>query len=222
MSEEIRNENKFFAMVDRTRFIQRWSLMRNTHSENVAEHSYQTAIFAHALAIIRKERFPEKTQVDANLLAVKALFHDSSEVITGDLPTPVKYHDVELKKSYKRLEALAVNDLLQLLPDDLKKHYEALLVEDDFTELEPETVEYVNAKILKAADKLSAFVKCISEVSQGNREFNEALESTEKKLLEYSEDMEELKIFLDDFIPAFELSLDQLKSKELPSFNEGA
>lgn len=218
---EITNESKFYAMVDRTRLIQRWSLMRNNTTENVAEHSFQTAVFAHALALIRQERFPEKLQVDANLVATKALFHDASEVITGDLPTPVKYHNIELKKSYKELEALAVGDLLQMLPEDLRKHYIDLLEEKEISEYPEGSEEQVIAKLVKAGDKLSAYVKCLSEVAQGNNEFREAKESTKVKLDDIATDLEEVRIFMDEFIPAFELSLDELKSKDLSSFDEG-
>ena len=217
-NKKVKDKQKFFAMIDRTRYIQRWSLMRNNEQENVAEHSMQTAIFAHALAIIREQRFPDAKQVKANDVLAKALFHDVSEVITGDLPTPVKYHDDEIKRSYKKLEALAVEDLLKMLPENMRSIYQVLLIEKELDELSADAEEVIIAKLIKAADKLSAYVKCIIEVGQGNNEFKEALESTREKLIILGDDLPELLVFMDEFIPAFYLSLDELKSNDLENF----
>ena len=213
--QEVNRDEKFYAMVSRTKLIDRWALMRNVERENVAEHSFEVAIFAHALALIRQEYFPElKPQVDPLLVMAKALFHDVSEVITGDLPTPVKYHDQRLETAYKDLEKLAVEDLLSLLPERLAKHYKNLLEEKSFNEYEDE-VERTMAKLVKAGDKLSAFVKCINELNQGNQEFKEAYHSTKKKLESY--EMPELDFFMEKFLKAFYLSLYVLKADDLAS-----
>ena len=215
-NKNIKKNQKFFAVVDRVRYIQRWALMRNNETENVAEHSFQTAIFAHALANIRNIEFPElKLQVDPDKLMAKALFHDVSEVITGDLPTPVKYHNPELRKAYKSYEALAVETLLDFLPENLRSKYSDLLIEKALVDTERGSLEYVEAGLIKAADKLSAYIKCIYEVNQGNNEFREALTSTLDSIEAFYEDFPEVKVFMTDFVPAFNLSLDQLKDSDI-------
>ena len=212
----INKNNKFFAVVDRVRYIQRWALMRNNESENVAEHSFQTAIFAHALATIRSVELPElELQVDPNKIMAKALFHDVSEVITGDLPTPVKYHNPELRKAYKDYEALAVDTLLDFLPESLRGNYSELLIEKSLADTERGSLEYLEAGLIKVADKLSAYIKCLYEVNQGNNEFREALKSTLENIEAFYEDFPEVKVFMTDYVPAFSLSLDQLKDSEI-------
>ncbi len=202
-------ENAFFAMADRTRYIQRWSLMRNAQEENLAEHSFLVAVIAHGLALIRQTHFPDlKPQVSAEKVLGMALYHDLSEVITGDLPTPVKYQEEDLTKAYKRIEDLAVKDLLNSLPEDLRPSYEALLN----PEADSEEV-LVMLKLVKAADKLSALAKCMSELKQGNQEFQEAQEATLKRLEELA--MPEVELFLRDFMPAFSLSLDELRENKV-------
>lgn len=201
-------EQAFFAMTDRTRYIQRWSLMRNAQTENLAEHSFQTAVIAHGLAVIRKVRFPELVpRLDEREVMARALYHDLSEVITGDLPTPVKYHDPELQAAYKKIEALASADLLHMLPEDLRTAYAPLLAEPSAAETDP--TEHAITRMVKAADKLSAYVKCQSELSQGNQEFREAMVSTLSKLKAMQ--MPEVEVFLAEFAPAFSLSLDKLR-----------
>lgn len=213
---EIKKDQKFFAVVDRVRYIQRWALMRNNESENVAEHSFQTAMFAHALANIRSIEFPElDIQVDPNKIMARALFHDVSEVITGDLPTPVKYHNQELRKAYKNYEALAVETLLDFLPGNLRDNYSELLIEKALVDTERGSLEYVEAGLIKAADKLSAYIKCIYEVNQGNNEFREALLSTLNSIEAFYEDFPEVNVFMTNFVPAFNLSLDQLKDSDI-------
>ena len=144
--------NHFFAYINRMRFIQRWSLMRNSYTENIQEHSHQTAVLAHALAVLRNERFGG--QVDVGAVAVAALYHDASEILTGDLPTPIKYYNPDIKTAYKEVERIAGNRLLDMLPPELRSSYTHYVLEDD-AELEP---------FVKAADKLSALVKCIEEI----------------------------------------------------------
>lgn len=199
-------EQSFFAMADRCKYIQRWSLMRNSQAENVAEHSFQTAVIAHGLAVIRLERFPElKPLLDPRDVLAAALFHDVSEVITGDLPTPVKYQDPDLKKAYKRIEALAAEDLLSMLPENFRKHYEPWLSEETAGSAERREI----LALVKAADKLSAYLKCKAEILQGNSEFTEAAESVLEGLRAL--ERPEAEVFLNEFAPAFELSLDELR-----------
>lgn len=199
-------EQAFYAMTDRTRYIQRWSLMYNTQSENVAEHSFQTAVIAHGLAVIRSVRFPDAVpRVDPQLVLAKDLYHDISEVITGDLPTPVKYHDPQVRDAYKNFESLVADDLLHMLPEDLRGHYAPLFAESGDSE-----EEILVGKLVKAADRIAALVKCQSEMARGNTEFQEALETTRAKLEESM--LPEVQVFLDEFLPAFSLSLDKLRS----------
>lgn len=213
----MKKEQGFFAMTDRCRYIQRWSLMRNTEKENVAEHSFQTAVIAHGLAVIRLAYFPElEPQVDPRDVLAAALFHDVSEVITGDLPTPVKYHDPELKEAYKRIEHLACEDLLAMLPRPLRPYYSGLIEAENGAVREPED-ETIEA-LVKAADKLSAYLKCHGELAQGNGEFKEALDTTLDKLWEMH--MPEVEYFLEVFAPAFALSLDELRRGGEPDETE--
>lgn len=203
----MRKDQAFFAMTDRCRFIQRWSLMRNMQDENVAEHSFQTAVIAHGLAVIRKTRFPELLPViDPRDALTAALYHDVTEVITGDLPTPVKYHDPELEKAYKRIERLAAEDILAMLPEEMRPYYAPYIgeVDEDASE-EAKAL----AALVKAADKLSAYVKCQAEIAQGNGEFKEAMESTLARLYEMKDPV--VETFLMEFAPAFALSLDRLR-----------
>ena len=189
--------NEFYALLSRMRYITRWGLMRNTFSENIQEHSHQVAVLAHALALIRREILglpgpdPEKC-------ATAALYHDASEILTGDLPTPIKYHDPQIRSAYKRVERLYGERLLDLLPPQLRAHYAPFVLEDD-PELEP---------IVKGADKLSAYIKCVEEQKAGNTEFDSAARQT----LEAIEAMDrpELRWFAENCLEAFSLSLDEL------------
>ena len=186
----------FFAYIFRMRYISRWALMRNTRTENVEEHSYEVAVLAHALAAIGQEVFHK--DVDPDRAAVVALFHDTSEIITGDMPTPIKYYNPELKGAYKAVEAVAQEKLLTKLPDVLKSVYAPLVREEDQT-VRP----YV-----KAADKLAAWLKCIEELKAGNSEFRRAADETKAALR--AMEMEELNWFLDNLSDAFQLALDDL------------
>ena len=178
----------FFAYLARMRFIQRWALMRNTSPENVQEHSHQ---------VIRNEKFGG--DVDAGAVAVAALYHDATEILTGDMPTPIKYYNPEIRGAYKAVEAVAGDKLLSLLPQEFQATYRPILQPQD------ETVE----QLVKAADKLSAYIKCVEEVKAGNSEFWEAAAQTKAALEGY--DLPELRYFMETFLESFSLSLDQLK-----------
>ena len=185
----------FFAYISRMRYIERWSLMRNSLPENIQEHSHMVAVLAHALGIIRRDIF--KLPCDPDKCAAAALYHDCSEILTGDLPTPIKYHSPKIMAAYKQVEQIANDKLLGTLPPELRDAFSGYMSEDD-----PEIKD-----IVKAADKLSAYIKCIEERKAGNNEFLSAEKQTRAKLDE--SDMPELKYFLENFIPAFELTLDE-------------
>ncbi len=187
----------FFAMLSRMKNIFRWGLMRNTRKESLSEHSLEVAYIAHALALIRNRRFGGS--VDANRIAVAAMFHDTSEIITGDMPTPIKYYNEDIKKVYKQIESVADNTLIDMLPEDLREDYAPLYNMDDESK-----------RIIKAADKLSALIKCIEELNMGNREFEKAEKSTRKCIEELN--LPEAQVFLDEFIESYYLTLDELRN----------
>ena len=187
----------FFAYISRMRFIQRWALMRNTAQENVQEHSHQAAVLAHALAVIRNEKFGGA--VDPGLVAAAALYHDASEILTGDMPTPIKYDNPAIRSAYKDVEAVAERKLLAMLPEELRGAYAPVL-----TDVDPEV-----HKLVKAADKLSAYIKCVEELKAGNAEFREAAAQTRKALEGYG--LPEAAYFLETFMDSFSLTLDELK-----------
>ena len=189
--------HSFFAYIFRMRYIARWALMRNTRVENVEEHSYEVAVLAHALAVIGRDVFHKG--LDPDKIAVAALFHDAPEIITGDMPTPIKYYNPSLKDAYQQVEAAAQDKLLSMLPPELTPAYEPLVRESD-----PGVRRYV-----KAADKLSAYIKCVEELKAGNAEFKKAAEQTRTALEEMG--MEELDWFMERFLPAFSLTLDELQ-----------
>ena len=190
-------KSHFFAYISRMRFIQRWALMRNTAPENVQEHSHQAAVLAHALAVIRNERFGG--HLDPGAVAAAALYHDASEILTGDMPTPIKYHDPAIRAAYKDVEAVASRKLLDLLPPELQNAYRPILLEED-GEIR---------QVVKAADKLSAYIKCVEELKAGNNEFRDAAAQTRRALESY--DLPEVRYFLDTFLDSFSLTLDELK-----------
>ena len=189
--------NEFYALMGRMRYITRWGLMRNTFSENIAEHSHITAVLAHALALIRRDIL-HLDGPDPDRCAVAALYHDASEILTGDLPTPIKYYNPDIKLAYKEVERIAGNRLLDMLPKELRDSYEHLVLEDD-REVEP---------IVKAADKLSAHIKCLEEQKAGNTEFDSAARQTWDSMKAMN--LPELDWFLDNCLGAFALNLDQL------------
>ena len=190
-------KSHFFAYISRMRFIQRWALMRNTAPENVQEHSHQVAVLAHALAVIRNEKFGGA--VDPGAVAVAALYHDASEILTGDMPTPIKYDNPAIQHAYKEVEAVAEKKLLHMLPEELQTVYAPILTPAD------EEVE----RLVKAADKLSAYIKCVEELKAGNTEFREAAAQTRKALEGYG--VPEVDYCLDTFMDSFSLTLDELK-----------
>ena len=190
-------KSHFFAYVSRMRCIQRWALMRNTAPENVQEHSHQVAVLAHALAVIRNEKFGGT--VDPGAVAVAALYHDASEILTGDMPTPIKYDNPAIRKAYKDVEAVAEGKLLAMLPEEQQAVYAPILTPTD-----PEVI-----RLVKAADKLSAYIKCVEELKAGNNEFREAAAQTRKSLEAY--ELPEVVYFLETFMDIFALTLDELK-----------
>nr|WP_326184452.1 5'-deoxynucleotidase [uncultured Oscillibacter sp.] len=190
-------KSHFFAYISRMRFIQRWALMRNTAPENVQEHSHQVAVLAHALAVIRNEKFGGAA--DPGAVAVAALYHDASEILTGDMPTPIKYDNPAIRGAYKDVEAVAERKLLNMLPEELRGIYAPIL-----TVADPET-----ERLVKAADKLSAYIKCVEELKAGNLEFREAAAQTRRVLEGYG--LPEVAYFLKTFMDSFSLTLDELK-----------
>ena len=189
--------NEFYALLGRMRYITRWGLMRNSFVENIQEHSHQVAVLAHALALIRRDILKLEGP-DPDRCAVAALYHDASETLTGDMPTPIKYYNPEIKKAYKQVEAVASQRLLTMIPNALRSSYEAYILETD---------EQVTA-IVKAADRLSAHIKCLEEQKAGNKEFDSAAKQTWDSMQELA--MPELDWFLANCLPAFSLNLDQL------------
>ncbi len=190
-------EYRFFAFLSRMRYITRWGLMRNTFSENIQEHSHMVAVLAHGLAMIRREILG--LSADPERCAVAALFHDASEILTGDLPTPIKYFNPEIKDAYKQVEYISGTKLLHMLPEELRSHYAPLVYENDEAVL----------PIVKAADKLSAHIKCLEELKAGNTEFEAAAQQTREALTEMK--LPELDWFLEHCLPAFSRSLDELE-----------
>lgn len=186
----------FFAYVSRMRYITRWALMRNNFPENVQEHSHEVAVLAHLLATIRRDVF--HGAIDPDACAVAGLFHDASEILTGDLPTPVKYYNPEIRTAYKAVERVSCEKLLDLLPPELRASYAPLLLESD----------EATARIVKAADKLSAHIKCIEEQKAGNQEFDAAARQTEQALREL--ELPCLDYFLVHCLPSFQKNLDEL------------
>ncbi|MCQ2489745.1 MAG: 5'-deoxynucleotidase [Clostridia bacterium] len=191
--------NDFYAFISRMKYIDRWALMRNTEEESLTQHSYEVAVIAHALAVISNKRLG--TNYDAEKVALIGLFHDTSEILTGDMPTPVKYYSPEITSAYKKVEEVATGKILDMLPDDLRSEYEDLLL--------PAKEDEELWKLNKAADKISALIKCIEERKAGNKEFDKALEATEASI--HKMNCEAAEIFIKEFLPSYELTLDQLK-----------
>ena len=193
-------QHSFYAFINRMKYIFRWGLMRNTQPENINEHSLQVAFVAHALAIIRKVYFNDdgRQEINPDRVATMAIFHDCSEILTGDLPTPVKYHNPDIKKAYKDVENIAIEKLLSMLPIEMRGEYGQLML--------PEDKDYI--EIVKCADKISAYLKCLEECKIGNPEFKKALEENKRQIGEI--DLPEVKFFMERFEPQFWLSLDEL------------
>lgn len=186
----------FYAFISRMKNINRWALMRNSSSENIQEHSHMVAVLAHGIAVISRDVFGKNIEPDR--AASVALFHDATEIITGDMPTPVKYYSPAISTAYKEIEHLAAENLVGTLPEVMQSEYSKLLQCDDSD---------IN-RIVKAADTLSAYIKCVEELRTGNREFVLAANQTREKL--DAMDMPEVTYFMEHFMPAFELTLDEL------------
>lgn len=189
--------HSFFAYIFRMRYIARWALMRNTRTENVQEHSYEAAVLAHALAVIGRDVFHKDLNPDG--IAAAALFHDAPEIITGDMPTPIKYYNPGIREAYKAVEQVAEDKLLSMLPEDLRPAYE-----DALRPADPEIEQLV-----KAADKLSAHIKCIEELKAGNTEFRQAAAQTAAAMDAMA--LPELDYFREHFLPSYSLTLDELE-----------
>lgn len=188
---------KFFAVISRMKYINRWALMRNTITENISEHSLETAFIAHALALLGNKRLGKS--YNAERCALLAMYHDATEILTGDLPTPIKYYNKQIKNVYDEIEQNAETKMLSYLPDDLREEYAPLFGKtDDEAEL---------WKLVKAADKLSALIKCVEERRMGNSDFASAEKSTLEAV--HQLDLQEAEIFLDEFMPSYYLTLDE-------------
>ncbi|AIU89113.1 MULTISPECIES: 5'-deoxynucleotidase [Pectobacterium] len=192
------NQSHFFAHLSRLKLISRWPLMRNVRTENVSEHSLQVAFVAHALAVIKNRKF--EGNLNAERIALLAMYHDASEVLTGDMPTPIKYYNAQIAHEYKKIEKIAQQKLVEMLPEELQQDYRMLL--DDHYTSEEERL------IVKQADALCAYLKCLEELSAGNAEFTLAKARLEKTLqLRHSPEMD---YFMTVFVPSFSLSLDEI------------
>ncbi|MBR2121535.1 MAG: 5'-deoxynucleotidase [Lachnospiraceae bacterium] len=197
------SEYTFLALMHRMNYIERWALMRNARTENVGEHSLEVCMILHLLCEIGNSRFGR--HLDPGRAVLLALYHDAPEILTGDMPTPVKYYNDRIRESYRDIEEAAKDRLLGTLPGDLKEKYEKVLT--------PAEDEKLLAGLLKAADKLSALIKCMEEESAGNGEFRTALETTRKTVLDLAGEYPEVKVFMDEFLPAYGRTLDELTNK---------
>ena len=197
--------HSFFATISRMKYIERWALMRSSRPENLSEHALEVASIAHVLCTIGNLRYGRS--LDADRAAVIGLYHDATEIITGDMPTPVKYHNRDIRRAYKDVEEAAARRLIELLPEDLRGVYEQILL--------PETGENDDGekyllRLVKAADKLSALIKCIEEENAGNAEFRTARQTIRDTLREMSEELPEIEDFCREFLPAYGKTLDEL------------
>lgn len=191
-------KSHFFAYISKIRWIIRWGLKRNAIQENVMEHSWEVAAIAHALAVIRNRVYDGK--VDANAVVTAALYHDCSEVITGDMPSPIKYHSDAIQTAYKAIEHEAERELVGLLPEELQQDFAAVMLE--------ERIPREHHQLIKAADTLSAYLKCQAEISAGNKEFSKAAEDIAARLAGYN--LREVDYYLKVFAPSYQLTLDEL------------
>ena len=191
-------ESNFYAMISRMKFIERWSLMRNSRQENISEHSLEVSILAHALTVISNVRLGN--ELNAEKAALIGIFHDATEIITGDMPTPIKYFNQKIQGAFKEVELAAAERLLNLLPEDLREHYV-----NSFLPREEDAFLW---RLVKAADKLSALIKCIEEHKAGNTEFISAEQSIRDQLKQMK--LKEIDIFMEEFLPAYEKTLDEL------------
>ncbi len=191
-------ESRFFAYISRMKHIFRWSLMKNSQRESLSVHTLDTAIIAHCLGVLRNRRFGGNC--DVKQLVMLAMYHDCSEILTGDMPTPIKYYNPEIKEAYKKIETVANEKLLEMLPEDLRPDYEAFF---DHSGEDPELL-----KLLKAADKISALIKCIEEENSGNHEFSKAKQTIMSSIAEM--ELPEAATFINEFLPSYGLTIDEL------------
>lgn len=198
MNKFVNGQSQFYAYLSRLRWIRRWGIMRTAEPENVMEHSWEVAVIAHALALIRNQFY--QGQVDANAIATAALFHDASEVLTGDLPTPIKYFSSSITKAYQQIEDIACQELVASLPEPLQASYQVLLCD----KLQSES----HHQIIKAADTLSAYLKCLAELKVGNNEFKVTAQELERKLK--ASTLPEVGYFMETFIPNYQVPLDDI------------
>ncbi len=199
MAEKADRIYSFGAMMSRMKYIDRWALMRNSTKENISEHSLEVAMLAHLLAVIGRVRFGK--DLDADKAALIGIYHDSTEIITGDMPTPIKYYSDEMRETFKEIEDLAAIQLLAMLPDDIREEYEEL-----FFAREQDAYLW---KLVKAADKISALIKCVEEEKAGNTEFVNAKRMTRSSIEEMG--LEEVEVFFEEFFPAYLMTLDELQ-----------
>lgn len=190
--------NHFFAYLSKMRWIYRWGMKRNAIQENIMEHSYEVSVIAHALGIISNRLYDN--DIDANALAISALYHDCSEVLTGDLPSPIKYHNKKIRDAYKEVEYTAEREMLSTLPVELQEDYRNHLLHENIPS------EFV--KLIKAADIIASLIKCKAEINAGNSEFKQAVQDTGERLAQMA--MPEIDYFLENFLPSFDLTLDEL------------
>lgn len=191
-------QSHFFAYISKIRWILRWGLKRNAISENVMEHSWEVATIAHVMAVLGNKRF--NRNYDPFLIATTALYHDVSEVITGDMPTPIKYHSKSMQNAFKEVELQAEKELVDLLPDDIRETFEKLIVSKNI----PEDVQ----RLIKGADTIAAYLKCQAELKAGNSEFTKAAEDTAERLKNFQ--LPEVDAFLEIFSGSYQLTLDEL------------
>ena len=192
-------EKGFFAMASRMKYINRWALMRNEHSENLCEHSFEVAVIAHALAVIGNKRFGKN--INGERAALIGLYHDTPETLTGDMPTPVKYYSDEVREAYKTVEENACKSLVEMLPEDFREDFAPFLIAKEGDE--------ELWKLVKAADKISALIKCLEEKKAGNSEFVKAGEGIKESIRNMG--LPEAKVFVEEFLPAYEMTLDELR-----------
>lgn len=190
--------NHFFAYLSKMRWIYRWGMKRNAIQENIMEHSYEVSVIAHALGIIGNRLY--ERNIDANALAISALYHDCSEVLTGDLPSPIKYHNKKIRDAYKEVEYTAEREMLSTLPAELQQDYRNHLLHENIPS------EFVG--LIKAADIIASLIKCKAEINAGNGEFKQAVQDTSDRLKQMA--MPEVDYFLETFLPSFDLTLDEL------------
>ena len=194
--------NNFFALLSRMKYIERWALMRNSRPENLSEHVAEVSMLAHALCVIGNTRYGK--HLDASKAALIGLYHDASEIITGDMPTPVKYYNQDIRAAYKQVEKIAETRLLEKLPEDMRPAYEEIFHSSDDED------EVYMRRLVKAADKLSAFIKCIEEENAGNGEFRTAKQSLRNVMTDLSSELVEVRDFMKEFLPAYGHTLDEL------------